>query len=405
MTLPHVLDFLRNHTLQDMEDTHKVDFSVCTVTGRKVSLNYNQFTADPHDPLARECRGMILSAHGGDLVQGLEKVSKDKFYQWELVARPIDRFMNHGQEGAAALDFTDPDVQVQDKLDGSMIIVSYDRFSEMEHPSDGWQVSTRSVPEANLPVDGHSNQTFASLFWMAVKNVTGMEPWEFRQFLHARGTDWTWCFELMTPYNPVVVHYQEWKLALLAVRNKITGQEWTNLNSLAAKLGVERPQTWEISSMEDLTRFVNSRPFSEAEGVVVVNTRTLQRLKVKSDQYVLGHRTRFSASPKNLLVLVIQEKADDIERYLTSHQKTLLGEVRGLLAQWVEYHDRQFQEIWDLVGNDRKTFAIEVQRREVWLGPLMARFTGQVPSTLAWLQRDPLKVSDSTLERILAWKE
>jgi hypothetical protein len=84
------------------------------------------------------------------------------------MALPMGRFFNYGQGAAAAVDLDSTETRFCEKLDGTLCIMYWDRHLGV------WSVATRSVPDADLPMDGFGNQTFADLFWKAFKASGGM---------------------------------------------------------------------------------------------------------------------------------------------------------------------------------------------------------------------------------------
>src|SRR6478609_5767270 len=73
----------------------------------KVSFVYDQLAARNDDPLACQCRGLVLREGS-----------------WEILARPFDRFFNHGQAEAASIDWAT--ARFEEKLDGTLLIVYWD---------------------------------------------------------------------------------------------------------------------------------------------------------------------------------------------------------------------------------------------------------------------------------------
>jgi hypothetical protein len=95
----------------------------------KVSLIYDQIEASPADPVACQCRGMVLR-------EGT----------WDLLAYPFDRFFNYGQPEAEGLNLETS--AFQEKLDGTLIIAYWDDRDSR------WHTATRSLTEAHLGHNG-----------------------------------------------------------------------------------------------------------------------------------------------------------------------------------------------------------------------------------------------------------
>ena len=138
-----------------------------------MSLNYDQIEAKETDPLAQECRGLVLSCEDGHslLSQAVEvngKLSYDHISpgKTRILAYPMKRFFNHGQGSAADINWADPNLAVLEKLDGTLCIVYFDPFTNK------WCVATRSVSEADLLMD-NGIFTFRTLFEKAVEETSG----------------------------------------------------------------------------------------------------------------------------------------------------------------------------------------------------------------------------------------
>ena len=89
-----VREFLLVKSLEDLEREHGVK---ARVHDHKFSLNYDQIESREDDPLAQECRGLILRPTE---LQGSIDVARP-LGDTIVLARPFDRFFNYGQAAAA----------------------------------------------------------------------------------------------------------------------------------------------------------------------------------------------------------------------------------------------------------------------------------------------------------------
>ena len=211
-----VQQYLETHTFGDLAREHGV-YASFSKSGHKFSLNYDQIEAKEADPLAQECRGIILSREDGrDVFEDRQAQTPGQEFdrltvspgKTRILAFPMKRFFNHGQGAAANVNWSDPKLAILEKLDGTLTIVYYDPFTKQ------WCVATRSVPEADLPMD-NGIYTFRTLFEKALKETTDLSFEDFTRGLNHRIT---YCFELTTPYNRIVVYYPEPRITLLAAR-------------------------------------------------------------------------------------------------------------------------------------------------------------------------------------------
>jgi RNA ligase len=188
----------------------------------------------------RQCRGLIY------------KVGTE-----EVVARPFPKFFNYGEPDAPALDLNAPTV-VTDKLDGSLGIL---------YPTpDGYAVATRGSFTSDQAI--HASRLYAERY-------SGFQPWP----------SFTYLFEIVAPWNRVVVDYGETDdLFLLAAIETATGYpSWRPV--------WPGPRVQEFS-YATLAHALEAEPRPGAEGLVVYfpDYPAGERVKLKQDDYVALHR-------------------------------------------------------------------------------------------------------------------
>jgi hypothetical protein len=367
-----VQKYLETHTLNQLKADHGVNHRVC---GTKFSLNYDMLEASETDPLACQCRGTILAALG---TQHVFELDPDMVIgPTDIMARTMDRFFNHGQACAAEIIFEAEGTRFYEKLDGTMCALYYDW---LKHE---WHVSTRSIPEADLPIDGFDNLTFRGLFEKAVLETTGMsfKRWVQRENLHS---DMTYVFELCTPANRVVVKHEGYEIHSIAIRHR-TGKE-ENVDDPGYGLEfVPRCRTYELNNLTDMIDFVVGRDPTEYEGIVAVD-KHWNRVKVKNPGYLALSRVKDSAmkSPRSLVELCLLGKLDDALPLLPEHivqralkiQEALRGFIRdsegvyaGILARAADMG----------LDNERKAVALSVQELDPYYMPyVMMRYSGRL---------------------------
>lgn len=118
-----------------------------------MSLNYDQIEAKDADLIAQVCRGMVLSRKNG-----LPLVADQPMNDLEVFAFPFCRFFNDGQGAAAQINMMDDSTEFLAKLDGTCIILYFDKHKNQ------WFPATRAVCEADVPMSaGFSTMTFHEL--------------------------------------------------------------------------------------------------------------------------------------------------------------------------------------------------------------------------------------------------
>ena len=246
---PLVVEYLRTHSAAELFAEHGVRVSPAKSRAYKASLNYDQIQARNDDPLACECRGLVVATRDGSPVP-MDGPCGDLV----VLARPMDRFFNHGQGAAHVVtDEELRDAVAYEKLDGTLCIVYFDEWcwNGGEHEADAyqgaWCVATRSVPDADEPVDGFRDATFRSLFECAVLTAY-KDTWV--GFCAKLNPAMTYCFELCSPRaGSGVVQYADNSPHLLAVRHNVTGAE-VCATTVAGMLGLVAAESHEISALD-----------------------------------------------------------------------------------------------------------------------------------------------------------
>lgn len=368
MQLTQVQHYLLDHSLADLEREHCVNAKTGSY---KFSLNYDQILSNEFNTLAMECRGLVLARKDGSAVQTEDEIIGETV----VLAFPMRRFFNLGQPSAANINYLDPDLRFFEKEDGTLIIVYHDPFK------GEWCVATRSVCEANLPIDGSPELTFRTLFERSVQETTNLS---FSDWTNLLVKGWTYCFELTTPLNQVVVAHETFDVFLLTARDLNTGLEapLNKLDMIAKSLGVAVPASYNFTNVEDLIAYVNSRPGSEFEGVVVCDSRH-NRIKIKSEAYSSAARivSKMGATDRNLLDAILTGQADDICPILPKYHQVRLLSMQEHVRKLAAHYNACYRDLLGSVDGQyqspehRKQFAILASQRGHRMGTIMNMYT------------------------------
>jgi hypothetical protein len=293
-----------------------------------------------------------------------------------VLARSMDRFFNLGQPEAARIDPSAPGVRILEKLDGTLVVLYHD-----PHAGE-WCAATRSVPDADLPVDGFGDHTFRTLFEVALYEHLGLS-WEYATRDLVPG--WTLSLELTGPRNRIVVDESAPRVHLLAARSP-SGVEHCPRD--LPRVPFPPAPSHDAADLDALLRLVNSRGPTEAEGVVLVGP-DFARVKVKSEAYRLAHAARDAAcaSPRALLQLVLAGQDDDVFPLLPEHHRTIGERYKVDLARWLQMMDAAFLRLRSETGTDRKAMALATQRDGIWISPMMSMWQGQANDIRSWVDR------------------
>jgi hypothetical protein len=217
------------------------------------------------------------------------------------LARGFDRFFNWGEDPECySRDFSE--ATVYEKVDGSLILVWWNPYT------GHWQASTRSVHDASgaTPMD----RTFMDVIHEAI-------GCSLDELMAGRNTTFTWIFELVSPETRIVTEYSEPALYLLCVRNTQTGEEFCDLESLAALLpaDIRVPKTYKVGSKEDIDQMLADLP--EREEGYVCRWSDGYRLKIKNPAYLALWHTwgNGNLSPKRIMRLIQSGEVDEFLSY------------------------------------------------------------------------------------------
>lgn len=436
---PLFKSYLLNHTFQQLEDEH----GVCarpSADGTKYSLNYDQLLAKSGDPVAEQCRGAVVRPLAFQRLKDSADWKQEVVGHVEVLAWPMSRFYNFGDSAAADIDWSHPSLKVYEKVDGTCIILYWDTLK------NAWHCATRSVPEADLPINAGNleigDTTFAQLFLKALiatrEEVSGKKvEWAYcdlcgvgvHEAAHPHlpcptddktphtwkvdgpdkvihlNQELTYVFELVSPYNQIVVNYPQPRVYLLAARHTQTGKELP-IETLRLQ-HVLRPKTWEIRDVASLSCFVDAANPAELEGAVVCVQvgDSFAREKVKNKSYVIAHKSKdtVTASERNALEAVILEKADDIIPLVPVAVQDKLRALQDKYAKFCKNTDETFVQLSTQAAGNRKEFALSVQSSGAYQPPLFRMWEKRANSCRDWVRAlaSAGKLSDSTLDSIL----
>ena len=436
-----VQEFLLNKTFKQLQDEHGV-YASFSKSGHKFSLNYDMIETLETDLLAQDCRGLVLSAEDGSSFKdkALEVNGKISYLEicpgkTKVLAFPLRRFFNHGQ-GVSSIDWEDKNLAIMEKLDGTLIIVYFDEFT------NNWCVATRAVCEADLLMD-NGIFTFRTLFEKALKETCSKS---FDDYTNGLNKNITYCFELTTPYNRIVCDYKDSRVTLLAARNNTTFKEFI-LSDLWSKKwqskddclnsyfvpdkdkeyiktldddksclidapyhlnGVPFVRTYTYTSVNELINLVGSFNPMEHEGVVVIDSN-FNRIKLKNPAYVAFNRARdvLGSSERNCVEIILQEKDDDVLPYLPEEIANNLKKIKINVNKLIHDFNNKYFEIKkkadEISLNDKKEFAILITKEVSWTAPFFQIFSGKAENMHDFILKNKKEGtwSNSFLDKIL----
>ncbi len=321
-----IINYIRANGLDKAIESFKLKSRIYE---NKIILKYDQLESNMALPEVQECRGLILE--------------KDT---WEILSYPMRKFFNLGEGNAADIDLSTAKCLI--KYDGSLIHAYWDWNKDM------WFAATTGMAEGEGEVNNLTNSTFNELFWRTANlNLTKLDK------------DLVYMFELCTPENVVVTPHTEYKVVLLAIRNRVTLKEfqYSALAEVAETICVPMAEfiDMKINSLNEIKdRFANM-PFHE-EGYVVIDNK-FNRVKLKNPAYVAVHMLKGKTGFHHIMDII---KSNEVDEYITTFP-TREVEIRELKVSYTSLINTLYT-IWTELSkfnpsnglNTQKEYAAEV---------------------------------------------
>ena len=294
--------------------------------GEYIMFKYSQIDSDFNNPIVQEARGIIFR-------------EKD----WECVCHAFNKFGNYGESYVKELDWNS--VVVLEKIDGSLIKLFYD--------NDKWHIATNGMIDAfKSELNNILYPTFGDLF---LKSFVGM--WDF--FCEKLNKNRTYMFELVSPYNRVVIPYENTELYYLGERDMMTGEEyflpenWDN-----------SPKVFKFNNLQDVINAADQLLWDE-EGYVCVD-KDFHRCKIKSPKYVIAHFAINNnvITRKRLLDIILKGEIEEFYIYASEYEDSIDELIQMMVEIEIEAEVIQFMfDIFHFKELSRKDYAKEVLER------------------------------------------
>lgn len=326
-----------------------------------VLFKYNQIASDFNEEICKEARGLILD-------------TQDNF---RVVRYAFKKFFNVDEGFAARLNW-DTAVATE-KIDGSIMSVWFARGK--------WHLSTNGTIDAfKAELNGVGPyKTFGELFESVLPLST------FANYNKHR----CWTFELVSPYNKVVIDYPETKVYLLSVRDMDSLEELTldAVEMLADANGLTVPERYDLNNEADYRKVVEQMP--EGHEGIVVRDANGERVKIKTLLYFEMHRAKNNGviTLERIVSLIrandhyeflsyfpeYQSVFDDVKRQI-DHSEVVVEKVRQDVAEWKNNNKDVYEQDARMA---RKWFAQDLGKK----GHLyFAEYDGKLANTVNSLE-------------------
>lgn len=279
-------------------------------------------------PFALDARGLVLDTTTG-----------------QVVARPYPKFFNYGENESAVWPADTTGMVVEEKLDGSLAIVSTYK-DELIVSSSG------SLTSAHADTFKHYLQT----------QLTD----EQLGYLKQLGETYTLLFEYVGPANKVVIQYDKENMILHGAietsqtSSSIVELPHDKLSKIADGLGVDVVKTYPVTSLATLLDECST--VTSYEGFVV-KWPNGYRLKFKTADYISKHRLATELDinvdskqvRKTFVQAIVTESYDDLTPYLVETRSLLdkmVASAKEFIKGAASKHEVFIQENERLIEED-----------------------------------------------------
>ena len=311
-----------------------------------IIFNYNQINSSFSEEIVRECRGIILE----DII-------------FRPVCVPFFKFGNYGESYCPDIDWST--AEVQEKVDGSLIKL-WNYKGEWKHSTNGMI----DAKDAELSEFVTEFRTFDKLINIAIMNCCLNFDKLDKNSTHM--------FELISPYNKVVIYHPEINLRYLGSRNNITFEEY----NAGIYIGIDMPKRYKFNTLEDCIAASKDLPFNE-EGYVVVDNNW-NRVKIKSPAYVMTHNLLTGPMTEDRIIDLI--KVNEQDEFLIYYPEYIpkFNEVQDKIDNFINDIKSCINGISNTDFIARKDFAVYANKTKC--PPLMFNwYDGKVESVKDWL--------------------
>ena len=348
-----LLEFILNHNnWEELLTKDPYNLKINRDSGY-IIFKYNQLCSDFSLPEVREARGIIFRES-----------------DWQCVCHAFDKFMNAGETNSDLDKLDWSTASVQEKVDGSLMKVWYD---------DTWHISTNGTIDAfKAPLECANKEitSYGDLFLYCLK--AGKHSFSsFKSFTSFLDEEYCYMFEMVSPYNRVVIEYSDPKLYYLGCRDLDSHLEesYTKFNPFENGLGclMDSPETYPLHTLKEVQEAANALPWNE-EGYVVCDAN-FNRVKIKSPEYVLAHhgRTNGNVSTSRLLEIILNNEIDEFLIYANEYT----DKINNLIAEMEIFKTQVKLEIVNLAParyTSRKEYAEVVKKYPSYMQYYLFRY-------------------------------
>ncbi len=313
-------DYLIDKGLTELAQEYNLKVNRHSQIDNLVCLKYSQIESPMGEKIVQQCRGIIL----------------DEANNWSVVSYPYDKFFNYGEGHAPELDWNT--AKVYEKLDGSLMTLYFYQGK--------WRVQSSGMADGAGDVYDFGC-TFSQLFW---------QVWQELEYQLPSETEYCFMFELMTPYNRIVVRQHQNDLVLHGVRNLKTLTE-SDPHLWGSKYSWRVVNTYPLQTLAEIITASNSLDPMDSEGYIVCDAQ-FKRIKVKSPQYVAIAHLRSGFSSRRMLEIIATNEGEEFLNYYPEWTD-LYHQIRVKYDALIQDIETQYSQHKNIA--EQKDFALAVK--------------------------------------------
>lgn len=317
-----LVEFIHSHDNWEellSKDPYNIKISKDSLYGHDLMLfKYNQLSSDFNNDIVRECRGLILDEN-----------------TLEPVCVPFFKFGNYGESYCPNIDWKS--AKITQKIDGSLI--------KIVRLGDDLLISTNGSIDASKALVTQAFECEYDSYRDLVEHAEPLVSIDKNDWLNLFEENYTYMFELTSPYNKVVIPYSGIKLTLIGVRDNISLKEISIYEHELSKV-FDVPNRYSFASLNDCIKSAQLLPYDE-EGYVVVDGN-FNRVKVKSTAYVAVHHLKGEGilTPRKALELLRANEISEFLNYFSEYRVNFenLGKryeqlIQTIQQEWLDNQD------------------------------------------------------------------
>lgn len=176
-------------------------------------------------------------------------------------------------------------------------------------------------------------------------------------------------FELISPFNQVVINYSTTELRLLQMRYKETGEYVGNIlmNSYIKEYNIKGSKDEKLYNFDELLEIQETEQNIEGFVVTLENGKMF---KIKTKWYFENHKIITENAENKLIPLILEDKIDDILSITTGEKKLFVENIVEIVQHKFNHLVIEYKNLRGLYYNkfneNKKEFALKYKNHELF---------------------------------------